>query len=137
MATTMTPELYWLVITSTMTGMLWIPYIINRVKELGPPPLKWFPEADPPAIAPWAARAARAHMNAVENLVVFAPLVLAIQITNSGTAVTAAACKIYFIARAAHYLIGVSGIPMPFRTLVFFIGFLAQMTLAASLLGML
>ena len=35
MHATMTPELYWLVLTSAMTGLLWVPYIVNRVIELG------------------------------------------------------------------------------------------------------
>jgi len=35
-------------------------------------------------------------MNAVENLVVFAPLAIAVQVTGSGNAVTALACEIYF-----------------------------------------
>ena len=69
----MTTELYWLVLTTVMTATLWLPYIVNRVMELGPPPTSWYPAPDPPPKAPWAARAVKAHMNAVENLVVFAP----------------------------------------------------------------
>ena len=76
-------------------------------------------------------------MNAVENLVVFAPLALAVHITGSGTHITAAACAVYFFARAAHYIIGILGIPIPFRTAAFFAGFLAQMALAGTLLGIL
>lgn len=137
MPATMTPELYWLVLTTVMTGVLWIPYIVNRVRELGPPTMAWYPPPDPPPRAPWAARAVRAHVNAVENLIIFAPLALAVHATNSGTRITAAAGMIYFFARAAHFVIGVFGIPIPFRTLAFLTGFLAQMALAATLLGVL
>lgn len=137
MTVTMTAELYWLVLTTVMTGLLWIPYIVNRVTELGPPPMSWHPPPDPAPKAPWAARAVKAHMNAVENLVVFAPLVLAVHATNSGTPVTAAACAVYFFARATHYAIGIFGVPIPFRTMAFLAGFLAQMTLGAALLGFL
>ena len=137
MAQPISTELYWLVLTTTMTGMFWLPYIVNRIMELGPPPTSWNPLPDPPPKALWAARAARAHLNAVENLVIFAPLVLAIYITHSNTPITAAASLIYFIARAAHFIISIFGIPLPFRTAAFFIGFLAQMTLAATLLGIL
>lgn len=137
MPVAMTTELYWLVLTTVMTGTLWIPYIVNRVMELGPPPLSWYPLPDPSPKAQWAVRAVKAHMNAVENLVVFAPLVLAVHITNSSTPITVAACAIYFFARVAHFAIGIFGIPVPFRTMAFLIGFLAQMTLGATLLGIL
>lgn len=135
MSASMTPELYWLVWTTVMTGLLWVPYIINRVMELGPPPMSWYPLPDPPPRATWAARAVKAHLNAVENLAIFAPLALAIHATNSGTRITAAASMIYFFARLAHFVIGIGGLPIPFRTAVFFVGFAAQMTLAATLLG--
>lgn len=137
MPVAMTTELYWLVLTTVMTGMLWIPYIVNRVMELGPPPMTWYPLPDPSPKAPWAARAVKAHMNAVENLAIFAPLVLAVHITNSGSSVTASACASYFFARVAHYAIGLFGVPVPFRTLAFLVGFLAQMTLGVALLGLL
>lgn len=137
MSTTLTPELYWLVLTTVMTGIFWMPYIVNRVIELGPPTMAWFPPLDPPPKAAWAARAVRAHINAVENLMIFAPLVLIIHATNSGTRITAAASMTYFFARAAHFVIGISGAPIPFRTGAFLIGFLAQMALAGSLLGIL
>lgn len=130
----MTSELFWLTLTSLMTGMLWIPYIVNRLQELGAPSLAFFPPVDPPARAQWAARAVKAHINAVENLVVFAPLVLTIYFTQSGTYFTATAAKIYFFARFAHYAIGVFGLPIPLRTLAFLTGFACQMTLGVSLL---
>lgn len=134
MPATLTPELYWLVLTTVMTGILWLPYIGNRVAELGLPPMSWYPPPDPPPKAPWAVKA---HMNAVENLVVFAPLALAVHATGSGTPITAAASMIYFFARAAHFAIGIFGVPIPFRTGAFLIGFLAQMALGATLLGVL
>jgi hypothetical protein len=71
------PELFWLAATAVMTALLWLPYVANRFRELGPPGWEWFPLPDPPPRARWADRAARAHANAVENLVVFARLVLA------------------------------------------------------------
>lgn len=135
MPATMTPELYWLVLTTIMTGVFWLPYIVNRVMELGLPPMSWYPLPDPPPKAAWAARAVKAHMNAVENLVIFATLALAVHATGSGTSVTATASMVYFFARAAHFAIGILGVPIPFRTLAFLVGFLAQMTLASVLLG--
>ena len=130
----MKPEVFWLTATAVMTGLLWIPYIVNRVMELGPPPMTWFPLPDPPPKAPWAARAMRAHSNAVENLVIFAPLALAVHVIGGGTDVTAAACMAYFFARAAHYLICIFGLPIIPRTVAFLAGVGAQMTLGVTLL---
>lgn len=130
----MKPELFWLTATTVMTGLLWVPYIVNRVMELGPPSMAWFPQPDPPPRAPWAARAMRAHFNAVENLVIFAPLALAVHASGIGSAVTAAACATYFFARAAHYLVCIFGLPIIPRTIAFLVGVGAQLTLGAVLL---
>ena len=129
----MTEELYWLVLTAAMTGTFWIPYIVNRFRELGPPSMRFYPLADPPPRALWAARAQKAHINAVENLAVFAPLALAVYLVG-GTSLTALACKVYFFARLAHYAIGIFGLPIPLRTLAFLIGFACQMSLAVYLM---
>lgn len=130
-----TTELYWLVLTAAMTGTFWIPYIVNRLRELGPPSMSFYPPADPPPRAPWAARALKAHMNAVENLAIFAPLALAVYLAGSGTRLTAIACIVYFFARLAHYAIGIFGLPIPLRTLAFLAGFACQMSLAANLIS--
>ena len=76
-----------------LTALLWIPYVANRFRELGLPGWGWFPEPDPPPLARWAERATRAHANAVENLVVFAPLVLAVHVAGQGDAVSAAKAR--------------------------------------------
>jgi uncharacterized MAPEG superfamily protein len=135
MATALRPELYWLAATCIMTGLLWVPYVANRFHELGPPGWKWFPPADPPQIARWADRAVRAHLNAVENLVVFAPLALAVHTSGMGNAMTATACQIYFWTRLAHYAICIVGIPIVPRTVTFLIGVGAQFVLGWTLLG--
>ncbi len=75
-----------------------------------------------------------AHKNAVENLVVFAPLVLMISVLDAGTAATAIACKTYFFSRAAHFVVYTMGLPL-LRTVAFIIGFAFQIVLATSLLG--
>ena len=33
----MKPELFWLALTATMTGLFWIPYILNRAVQRGVP----------------------------------------------------------------------------------------------------
>ena len=135
MHTTMTTELFWLVITATMTALLWIPYILNRMKEHehGAWAAVWNPQPDTHPKAQWAVRLMRAHANAVENLVVFSPLVLALQLAGTSTVITANACMVYFIVRVSHVIFYTFAIPL-LRTVAFAIGFFCQMALAMTLL---
>ena len=75
----------------------------------------------------------RAHTNAVENLVVFAPLVLTLNALGISTSATATACAVFFWARLAHYLVFTFGIPVV-RTLSFAVGFAAQAVLVLTIL---
>ena len=93
----------------------------------------WNPQPDTRPKAPWAERLMRAHSNAVENLGVFAPLVLALQIIGISTAITAGACMVYFFVRLAHAILYTFAIPL-LRTVAFVIGFGCQMALALTLL---
>ena len=76
----------------------------------------------------------RAHQNAIENLAVFAPLVLVLHATGISTPATATACVVYFYARAVHFVVFTFKIPV-LRVVTFAFGFGAQMALALSLLG--
>lgn len=127
-------ELLWLAATCLMTGLLWIPYVINRFRELGPPGWQWSPPPDPPPRAAWADRAQRAHANAVENLVVFAPLALAVNAAGLSSAATALACQVYFVARAVHYVVSWGGLPIIPRTMAFLVGVGCQLTLGGALM---
>jgi uncharacterized MAPEG superfamily protein len=132
MHATVTPELYWLTATTTMTGLIFIPYILNRMKEHGVWPAVWNPQPDTRPKAQWAERMMRAHANAVENLVVFAPLVLALQLVGANTGATATACMVYFFARLGHVVLYTFAVPL-LRTVAFVIGVVCQMTLALTL----
>ena len=130
----MTSELYWLTLTCVLTGLLWVPYILQLILQLGPVAAVWDPTGAHPHDADWALRAKRAHYNAVENLVVFAPLALMIALTGQGDGLTAGAAALYFWVRLAHYVIHTLALPV-IRTLVFLVGWGCQMTLALRLLG--
>jgi uncharacterized MAPEG superfamily protein len=130
------PELYWLTLTCLMTGLLWVPYILQLIVQLGPVQAIWDPTGAHPHDADWALRAKRAHYNAVENLVVFTPLVLVVVLTGTGTALTATAAAAYFFLRLAHYLIQTAAVPV-LRTVVFLGGWLCQMILGLTVLGLL
>lgn len=134
----MTTELYWLTLTLLMTALMWVPYIINRMREheRGAFAAVWNPEPDLRPKAQWAERLMRAHSNAVENLVVFAPLVLVAHVLNLHTDITASACIIYFYARLAHVLLYTFRVPL-LRTLAFAVGNFCQIALALTALGVL
>ncbi|HPF46701.1 MAG: MAPEG family protein [Alphaproteobacteria bacterium] len=131
----MTEELYWLVLTTLMTALFWLPYILNRIMVRGLMGAMGNPSPDDKPEAAWAVRAHAAHNNAVENLVIFAPLVIATQMLGVSTSLTATMCMLYFLARLAHYIIYVLGIPVA-RTLAFALSFVAEVVLALNLLGM-
>lgn len=135
MPTPLPPELYWLTLTCLMTGLLWVPYILQLIVQLGPVQAIWDPTGAHPHDADWALRAKRAHYNAVENLAVFAPLAVAVALTGRGTALTATAATAYFFLRLAHYLIHTAAIPVA-RTVVFLGGWACQMVLGLALLGL-
>lgn len=136
MDTALAPELYWTTLTIVLTALLWVPHILQRVIELGLVAALSDPRHDVKTQAPWAQRAIAAHTNAVENLVIFAPLAVIVSMTNMGTAMTATAAMIYFYARLAHYVIYVMALPW-LRTPMFVIGFACQLVLAGTLLGLL
>ena len=134
MQTAMTRELFWLTSTVTLTALFWVPYILNRLNEHGAWPALRNPQPDLRPKAQWAERMMRAHANAVENLVIFAPLVFALHATGISTPATAGACMVYFFARLAHYIIYTLGLPL-LRALAFAVGFAAQMVQALTLFG--
>src|SRR5580692_1108389 len=130
----MSHELFWLVMTVAMTGLMWVPYILDRMMVRGMTGAMGNPSPTDKPQSPWAQRLMAAHVNAVENLVIFAPLVLATQDlnVNLATAGTTFACQLYFYSRLAHVIFYTLGIPM-LRTLSFVGGFVAQVILALAL----
>ncbi len=132
----MTTELYWLVLTTLMTALFWLPYVLNRIMVRGLMGALGNAGPDSAPHAAWAERAIAAHRNAVENLVVFAALVLTANIAGISSTLTAGAAAVYFFARLAHFVIQTAGIPA-LRTLAFAVGWICQMIFALSILGML
>ena len=128
----MTPELFWLTLTVIFTGLLWVPYILNRVKVRGLLGAMANPSRNDKPHAEWATRLMFAHDNAVENLVVFAPLVLILAQLDYSTKWTVYASAVYFWARVAHLVVYTLGIPV-FRTLAFTVAFGAQAVLALAI----
>jgi len=76
----------------------------------------------------------KAHVNAVENLVVFATLVLVAHVLGISNSTIAGASVVYFWARVVHAAAYTFGIPWA-RTLAFTVGFLAQAAIAWQILA--
>lgn len=129
------PELLYTTLTAAFTGIIWAPIIVNRLREMGPWKALKNPEPDVRPHANWAYRLAHAHRNAVENLVVFAPLAIIVHVLSLGSPLTAAAAATFLYARIAHAVIYTFGIPL-LRTIAFAVGFGCQMILAARVLGL-
>jgi uncharacterized MAPEG superfamily protein len=127
------PEMFWLLMTVIMTALMWIPYILNRIVELGVLSAIWDPQGHTRANAAWANRMMSAHANAIENLVIFAPLVLLVVITQSANQQTAIAVQIYFGARLLHFLVFTFAVPV-LRVVTFLTGFAAQAILVLQLI---
>jgi uncharacterized MAPEG superfamily protein len=129
-----TSELYSLTLISTATALMWVPYVTARMTTFGVMRAIGVPGPDYPTDAPLADRARRAHINAIENLAVFAPLVLVSAMIELSTRVTVLSAQIYVVARLAHYIIYVAGIPV-LRTVAFLAGACATLTIAMELLA--
>ena len=129
----MTVELKYLALVTTLTALIWIPYILNMIMVRGVVDAVGYPE-NPKPMAPWATRMKAAHYNAVENLVVFAALVLVAHAAGVKGDATAMACMIYFWARVVHLVAHTFAIPWV-RTLAFAVGWGCQVTLALKILG--
>jgi uncharacterized MAPEG superfamily protein len=132
----MTAELYWLVLTALMTALFWVPYILDRIAVQGLMNAMGYPSGDLPPQSAWAIRAQKAHLNAIENLVIFAPLVLVLHSLGLSTSLTASAAAVYFFARLVHYLVYLAGVPVV-RTLAFAVGWAATIVIALTVLGIL
>lgn len=130
----MSKELMWLTLTVILTGLLWIPYVLDRIKVRGLMGTMANPSRHDTPQSPWAQRLYFAHTNAVDNLVIFAPLVLILDNMGHSTPATVMACAVYFWARLAHAIVYALGIPVA-RTLAFAVGFVAQAVLALAVFG--
>ena len=129
----MTTELEYLTLVTTLTALIWIPYILNMIMVRGVMDAVGYPE-NPKPMAPWATRMKAAHYNAVENLVIFAALVLVAHVAGIKGEAIAMACVIYFWARVVHLVAHTFAIPWV-RTAAFAVGWGCQITLAWKILG--
>jgi uncharacterized MAPEG superfamily protein len=80
-----------------------------------------------------AGRAKRAHLNMIENMVLFTALVLIAAVSGKANATTAMGAMIFFWARVAHAIIYVAGLPW-LRTLAWAVSVIGMVMIAVQLL---
>ncbi|MGY8794624.1 MAG: MAPEG family protein, partial [Woeseiales bacterium] len=83
----MTSELMSLTWVAALSAVMWVPYILNTIAVRGLVTAVGYPD-NPALLADWAQRMKAAHYNSVENLVVFATLVLVANAASISTDVT-------------------------------------------------
>jgi uncharacterized MAPEG superfamily protein len=127
----MSSELLSLTWVTALTAVIWMPYVVNTIMVRGLVTAVGYPE-DPAPLSPWAAKMKAAHANAVENLVVFATLVLIANAAGVSSETTVMACTVYFWARLLHLVSYTLAIPW-IRTVAFVIGFGCQVALVLQL----
>ena len=129
----MTLELKYLAWTSVLTALIWVPYILNLLLNNKMSEAVGYPDS-PLVVAPWAERMKAAHYNAVENLVVFAALVLIANAMDLSNNATTSAAVTYFWARLVHLGAYTAAIPWV-RTLSFAVAWGALICIAWQILG--
>ncbi len=128
----MTSELTSLIWVTALTAILWIPYTLNTIAVRGLMVAVGYP-ADPKPLAGGAQTMKAAHANAVENLVVFAALVLIANAAGVSNETTVLACTFYLWSRVVHLLAYTFAIPWV-RTLSFVAGFACQLAIILQLI---
>jgi uncharacterized MAPEG superfamily protein len=115
----MKPELMLLAWAVLLAFVQMLVAVSGHTLQVGLPALSGNREGLPPATG-WAGRAARAHRNMIENLVLFAALVLIAAVANKTSDMTLLGAQIFFWARLAYAFVYLAGIPW-LRTGVWFV----------------
>ena len=106
----MTPELMYLVWAAVLTFVLVVIAVAGATLQVGLPTLAGNREGLP-EMTGWAGRAARAHRNLLENLILFAVLVLVAHIVGVHNPMTLLGVQLFFWGRVAHAIIYIAGLP--------------------------
>ena len=124
MDATLSPDLMYLAWSAALAAVLWVPYIIERVLNQGLVQAVGYPD-NPPEPAKWAQRAQRAHLNLLENLPIFAALVLVAHLAGAADETSALGATLFFWARLVQALVMLAGVPWV-RTLAFVVSWIGM-----------
>jgi uncharacterized MAPEG superfamily protein len=128
----MTPDLGYLLMSVVLTFVQMLIAAAAANQAVGLTTLAGNRE-DVPALTGIAGRAKRAHLNMIENMVLFAALVLIAAVAGKANAATAMGAMIFFWARLAYAVIYVAGIPW-LRTAAWFVSVIGMIMIAWQLL---
>ena len=128
----MKPELMLLAWSVLLAFAQMLVAVSGATLQVGLPALAGNREGLPP-ITGWAGRAARAHRNMVENLVLFAALVLIAVAAGKTGDTTLLGAQLFFWARLAYALVYLAGIPW-LRTAVWLVSVIGMALIFLALL---
>lgn len=128
----MKPELVWLLWAVALTVVQALIAVGGATLQLGLPVLAGNREGLTDCKG-WAGRAARAHRNMLENLVLFAALVLVAVVSQKTNAMTLLGAQIFFWARLVYAGVYIAGIPW-LRTLVWTVSVVGLILIFVQLL---
>ncbi len=106
----MTPELIYLVWSAVLTFVLLLIAVSGATLQVGLPTLAGNREGMP-EMTSWAGRAQRAHSNMLENLILFAILVLVAQAAGVRNGMTLLGAQLFFWGRVGHAVLYIAGVP--------------------------
>ena len=106
----MTPELMYVVWSIALTVLLALIALNGQTLQVGLPRLAGNRE-NMPEYTGWVGRAHRAHLNMLENLVLFTALVLVAHVAGIHNSMTLLGAQLFFWGRVAHAVIYLAGIP--------------------------
>lgn len=124
----MTTEVTYLAWSAILTLLIRIPWMIDKIRIRGLDKVTAYPEDSEP-LSDWGRRAWIAHEDAIQNLVVFAVLVVALHLAGESNAWTRFAAATYFWARVVHFGVYAAGIPRV-KTVAYLVAFAAQLVFA-------
>jgi uncharacterized MAPEG superfamily protein len=128
----MSPDLKYLLLSTILCFVQVLIAAMGANQQVGLPTLAGNRE-DMPPMTGWAGRARRAHLNMIENLVLFAALVLIAAAAGKANATTAMGALIFFWGRVAYAVIYLVGMPW-LRTLAWFVSVIGMAMIAWVLL---
>jgi uncharacterized MAPEG superfamily protein len=100
----------YLVWSAVLTFVLVLISVSGATLQVGLPALAGNRE-DLPDMKDWAGRAARAHRNMLESLILFAILVVVATLAHRTNSVTLLGAQLFFWGRVAHAVLYIAGIP--------------------------
>ena len=128
----MSTDLTMLAYTALLTVVLAFPPVIALILAKGLAFAAGNRDA-PSELPDWAERAGRAQRNMLENLPVFAALVLVAHVAGVSNETTAFGATLFFWARVAHALIYIAGIPW-LRTAAFGVSLVGLLRIVGEIL---